>query len=79
MKAGFIAANPTMIRVDWSFVPEESKETIAEEAPEEGEVSGAARASEDIMVLDEQMPAPAKQLTNDQAPPGDLALPDQLD
>ncbi|GMN64596.1 hypothetical protein TIFTF001_033669 [Ficus carica] len=32
MKAGFIAANPSLVGVDWSFVPEESEETAAEGA-----------------------------------------------
>ncbi|GMN47283.1 hypothetical protein TIFTF001_016463 [Ficus carica] len=41
------------LRVDWSFVPEESEETAAEGAVEEGEVTGAAPAPENVVVLDD--------------------------
>ncbi|GMN51469.1 hypothetical protein TIFTF001_020610 [Ficus carica] len=34
MKAGFTAANPSLVGVDWSFVPAESEETVAEDPPE---------------------------------------------
>jgi hypothetical protein len=54
MKAGFTAANPGLVGVDWSFVPAESEETVAEEAPEEGEVTGAVRELEDLIVIDDQ-------------------------
>ena len=53
MKAGFRIANPSVVGVDWSFVPEESGETAAAEIIEEGEVSGAARAPEEVVVLDD--------------------------
>ncbi|GMN67186.1 hypothetical protein TIFTF001_036426 [Ficus carica] len=36
LKAGFTAANPSLIGVDWSFVLVESEETVAEDPPEEG-------------------------------------------
>ncbi|GMN38328.1 hypothetical protein TIFTF001_007553 [Ficus carica] len=55
MKAGFTTANPWLVGVDWSFVPAESEETVAEDPPEEGEVTGAARDIEDIIVLDDQV------------------------
>ncbi|GMN39806.1 hypothetical protein TIFTF001_009036 [Ficus carica] len=62
MKAGFTKANPLLVGVDWFFVPTESEETAAEEVPEEGEVSGAARAPEDLVVLDDpEEPATPKQ------------------
>ncbi|GMN27154.1 hypothetical protein TIFTF001_040988 [Ficus carica] len=54
MKAGFTAANPSLVGVDWSFVLAESEETATEEVPKEGEVSGAARAPEDVVILDDQ-------------------------
>ena len=55
MKAGFRLYNPTLVDVNWSFVPEESGETAAEELEvEEGEVTGAAHASEEVVVLDDQ-------------------------
>ncbi|GMN39653.1 hypothetical protein TIFTF001_008879 [Ficus carica] len=38
MKVGFTAANPSLVGVDWSFVPAESEETIAEK------ILGLARA-----------------------------------
>ncbi|GMN66519.1 hypothetical protein TIFTF001_035583 [Ficus carica] len=50
MKAGFIAANPSLVGVDWSFVPEESEGTAAEGAVEEGEVTGAAPAPENMVL-----------------------------
>ena len=59
MKAGFTVSNPTVTGVDWSFVPEISRETTTEEeeAPqvevEEGEVTGGARATEDVVILNE--------------------------
>ncbi|GMN46314.1 hypothetical protein TIFTF001_015505 [Ficus carica] len=55
MKAGFKAANPSLVGVDWSFVPAESEETVAEDPPKEGEVTGAARDLEDIIILDNQV------------------------
>ncbi|GMN38457.1 hypothetical protein TIFTF001_007699 [Ficus carica] len=55
MKAGFTAANPSLVGVDWSFVPAESEETMAEDPPEEGEVTGAARDLEDVIILDDQV------------------------
>ncbi|GMN57128.1 hypothetical protein TIFTF001_026234 [Ficus carica] len=39
MKASFTAANPSLVGVDWSFVATESEETVAEDPPEEGEVT----------------------------------------
>ncbi|GMN65244.1 hypothetical protein TIFTF001_034319 [Ficus carica] len=65
MKAGFTAANPSLVGVDWSFVQAESEETVAEEPPEEGEVTGTARELEDVIILDDQVveakqPAPAE-------------------
>ncbi|GMN66605.1 hypothetical protein TIFTF001_035669 [Ficus carica] len=67
MKAGFTAANPSLVGVDWSFVLAESEETVAEEPPEEGEVTGTARELEDVIILDDQVteaeqPAPAESL-----------------
>ncbi|GMN59081.1 hypothetical protein TIFTF001_028173 [Ficus carica] len=72
MKLGFTDANPTLVGVNWSFLPEESGETMVEDAPEEGEVSGAVRAPEDVVVLDgdeqstasEQPVAPDQQATH---------------
>ncbi|GMN54061.1 hypothetical protein TIFTF001_023206 [Ficus carica] len=55
MKAGFTAANPSLVGVDWSFVLAESEEIMAEDPPEEGEVTGAARDLEDVIVLDDQV------------------------
>ncbi|GMN19424.1 hypothetical protein TIFTF001_042873 [Ficus carica] len=54
MKAGFTAANPSLVDVNWSFVPAESEETVAEDPLEEGEVTGAARDPEEVIVLDDQ-------------------------
>ncbi|GMN54097.1 hypothetical protein TIFTF001_023230 [Ficus carica] len=57
MKVGFALANPTVIGVDWSFVPEVSGDTVVEEgqAPEaeEGEVTGGANVAEEVVILDE--------------------------
>ncbi|GMN58138.1 hypothetical protein TIFTF001_027232 [Ficus carica] len=87
MKLGFTDANPTLVGVNWSFLPEESGETMVEDAPEEGEVSGAVRAPEDVVVLDgdeqptasEQPVAPDQQATHTfDITIGDL-FPDQLD
>ncbi|GMN62591.1 hypothetical protein TIFTF001_031663 [Ficus carica] len=87
MKLGFTDANPTLVGVNWSFLPEESRETLVEDAPEKGEVSGAVRASEDVVVLDgdeeptasEQPVAPDQQATHTlDITIGDL-FPDQLD
>lgn len=58
MKARFTAANPGLVGVDWSFVSAESEETVAEEVPEEGEVTGAARELEDLIVIDDQVSGP---------------------
>ncbi|GMN66783.1 hypothetical protein TIFTF001_035843 [Ficus carica] len=55
MKAGFTAANPSLVGVDWSFVPAESEETVAEDPPEEGEVTSTARDLEDVIILDDQV------------------------
>ncbi|GMN31358.1 hypothetical protein TIFTF001_044569 [Ficus carica] len=54
MKAGFTAANPSLVDVNWSFVPAESEETVAEDPPKEGEVTGAARDPEEVIDLDDQ-------------------------
>ncbi|GMN60138.1 hypothetical protein TIFTF001_029205 [Ficus carica] len=85
MKAGFTAANPSLVGVNWSFVPAESEETVAEDPPEEGEVTGAARDLEDIIVLDDQVaetkpPLPAKPLPAEPAQAAATAEPepDQL-
>ncbi|GMN27968.1 hypothetical protein TIFTF001_049417 [Ficus carica] len=86
MKAGFIAANPSLVGVDWSFVPEESEETAAEGVAEEGEVTSAAPALENVVVLDDpDQPAAAEQPVIDQptSPGLDMLMsdlfPDQLD
>ncbi|GMN20858.1 hypothetical protein TIFTF001_044685 [Ficus carica] len=92
MKAGFIAANPSLVGVDWSFVSEKSEETAVEGAVEEGEVTGAAPAPENVVVLDDpdQPEAPdqavaAEQPAADQptSPALDVSMsdlfPDQLD
>ncbi|GMN48525.1 hypothetical protein TIFTF001_017705 [Ficus carica] len=92
IKAGFITANPSLVGVDWSFVPEESEETAAEGAAEEGEVTGAAPAPENVVVLDDpdqpeapDQPAAAEQPAMDQptSPGLDVSMsdlfPDQLD
>ncbi|GMN22474.1 hypothetical protein TIFTF001_040262 [Ficus carica] len=55
MKAGFTAANPSLVGVDWSFVPAVSEETVPGDPPEEGEVTGAARDPEDVIILDDQV------------------------
>nr|GMN65922.1 hypothetical protein TIFTF001_034987 [Ficus carica] len=62
MKAGFISANPTLVDVNWSFVPEESEEPGVEGEAEEGEVTGAAPAPENLVVIDDpdQPEAPAQ-------------------
>ncbi|GMN61367.1 hypothetical protein TIFTF001_030454 [Ficus carica] len=65
MKAGFTAANPSLVGVDWSFMPVEFEETVAEEPPEEGEVTDTARELGDVIILDDQVtepeqPAPAE-------------------
>nr|GMN67058.1 hypothetical protein TIFTF001_036115 [Ficus carica] len=87
MKLGFTDANPTLVGVNWSFLPEESGETMVEDASEEGEVSGAVRAPEEVVVLDgDEQPAAAEQpVAPDQQATrtlditiGDLS-PDQLD
>ena len=53
MKAGFVLTNPMVIGVDWSFVPEISRETAVEEegtgAVEEGEVIRAVRGSQEVV------------------------------
>ncbi|GMN52756.1 hypothetical protein TIFTF001_021886 [Ficus carica] len=89
MKAGFTVANPSLVGVDWSFVSAESEETAAEEVPEEGEVSSAARAPEDVVVLDdpdepatpEQPVIPEQPIVPEQPTSVQLgfSLPDQLD
>lgn len=92
IKAGFRQANLSM--VDWSYVPEECGETAVEEVPEEGEVSGATRVPEGVVVLnDPEQPVapeiPAEQSSGQQpdehpvAPAlvsgSDFPLPDQID
>ena len=63
MKAGFHLTNPHITGVDWSFAPEPSKETVAEDegAPrvEEGEVTGDTMEIEDVIVLNEPEQPPA--------------------
>ncbi|GMN28905.1 hypothetical protein TIFTF001_049481 [Ficus carica] len=68
MKAGFISANPTLVDVNWSFVPEESEEPGVEGDAEEGEVTGAAPAPENLVVIDDpdQPEAPAQPEAPDQ-------------
>ncbi|GMN72669.1 hypothetical protein TIFTF001_053592, partial [Ficus carica] len=68
MKAGFISANPTLVDVNWSFVPEESEEPAVEGEAEEGEVTGAAPAPENLVVIDDpdQPEAPAQPEAPDQ-------------
>ncbi|GMN69542.1 hypothetical protein TIFTF001_038591 [Ficus carica] len=62
MKAGFISTNPSLVNVNWSFVPEESEEPAVEGAAAEGEVTGAAPAPENLVVIDDpdQPEAPAQ-------------------
>ncbi|GMN47960.1 hypothetical protein TIFTF001_017134 [Ficus carica] len=86
MKADFIATNPSLVGVDWSFVPEELEETAAEGAVEEGEVTGAAPAPENVVVLDDlDQPEVPDQSAADQptSPALDVSMsdlfPDQLD
>ncbi|GMN22435.1 hypothetical protein TIFTF001_047435 [Ficus carica] len=74
MKAGFISANPSLVDVNWSFVPEESEETAVEGAAEEGEVTGAAPAPGNLVVIDDpdqpeapDQPAAAEQPIIDQS------------
>lgn len=54
MKAGFTLANPSLVRVDWSFVPEDFEDEL-----EEGELPGVSLPG-DAIVLDEpeQHPSP---------------------
>ncbi|GMN21565.1 hypothetical protein TIFTF001_043343 [Ficus carica] len=68
MKADFISANPTLVDVNWSFVPEESEEPAVEGEAEEGEVTGAAPAPENLVVIDDpdQLEAPAQPEAPDQ-------------
>ncbi|GMN51145.1 hypothetical protein TIFTF001_020299 [Ficus carica] len=94
IKVGFIATNPSLVGVDWSFVPEESEKIAVDEAFEEGEVSGAARLPENMVVLDDpgqsdipeqavalEQPVPPVQPDDEQptTPARDFAFPDQLD
>ncbi|GMN73981.1 hypothetical protein TIFTF001_055760 [Ficus carica] len=92
MKAGFFSANPSLVDVNWSFVPEESEEPAVEGAAEEGEVTSAAPAPENLVVIDDpdqpeapDQPAAAEQPAIDQPTfPGlDVSIsdlfPDQLD
>ncbi|GMN73026.1 hypothetical protein TIFTF001_053629, partial [Ficus carica] len=59
MNADFTVKNLTVIRIDWSFVPEVLGETATEEdgaangGAEEGEVTGAERVAEDVVIIDE--------------------------
>ncbi|GMN61201.1 hypothetical protein TIFTF001_030284 [Ficus carica] len=78
MKAGFIAT-PSLVGVDWSFVPEESEETAAEGALEEGEASGAAPVPENVVVLDDpEQPVATEQPAVDQptSPALDVSISD---
>ena len=82
MKARFTMANPSVVGVNWSFVPEESEETAAEEVQKEGEVSGAVRVPEDVVVLDDPVqPVATEQPTTPvlNVPASNFTLPDQLD
>ncbi|GMN64581.1 hypothetical protein TIFTF001_033663 [Ficus carica] len=94
MKAGFIEANPSLVGVNWSFVPEESEDTAVEGAAEEGEVTGATPAPENLVVIDDpdqseapDQPAaaeqPAEQPDQPTSPGLDVSIsdlfPDQLD
>ncbi|GMN67534.1 hypothetical protein TIFTF001_036587 [Ficus carica] len=58
MKAGFTTVNPSLVEVDWSFVPAESEETVTEEPPKEGEVTGIVRELWDVIILDDQVIEP---------------------
>ena len=77
MKAGFATSNPTMTRVDWSFVPEVYGETAVEvgeaqlEAEEE-ELNGGAQVVEDVVILDKLEARDDQAALLDQA-----AFPDQ--
>ncbi|GMN65434.1 hypothetical protein TIFTF001_034490 [Ficus carica] len=64
----FISANPSLVDVNWSFVPEESEEPAVEGAVEEGEVTGAAPVPENLVVIDDpdQPEAPAQPEAPDQ-------------
>ena len=59
MKASFAITNPTLTRVDWSFIPKVFGETTTKEGQtppkgaEEGEVTGAIHIAEDVVVFDE--------------------------
>nr|GMN73997.1 hypothetical protein TIFTF001_052293 [Ficus carica]GMN74001.1 hypothetical protein TIFTF001_052294 [Ficus carica] len=92
MKAGFIEAKPSLVGVNWSFVPEESEDTAIEGAAEEGEVTGATPAPENLVVIDDPdqpeapvQPAATEQPIVDQptSPGLDVSMsdlfPDQLD
>ncbi|GMN20967.1 hypothetical protein TIFTF001_040008 [Ficus carica] len=92
MKAGFISANPSLVGVNWSFVPEESEDTVVEGAAEEGEVTGATPAPENVVVIDDPdqaealvQPAATEQpIVGQPTSPGlDMSMsdlfPDQLD
>ncbi|GMN63957.1 hypothetical protein TIFTF001_033009 [Ficus carica] len=68
MKAGFTTANPSLVGVDWSFVIAESEEMVAEDPPEEGEVTGAARDLEDVIVLDDQVVVDDDQVAETEPP-----------
>ena len=58
MKPRFTAANSGKVGVNWSFVLVESEETVAEDVPEEEEVTGAARELEELIVIDDQVSEP---------------------
>ena len=92
MKACFIDRNPSLVGVDWSFVPSWSEETATEEPMEEGEVSGPVPVPEDVVVVDEPTPpeVPEQAAAPEQPPPVqptspglDITMvdlfPDQLD
>ncbi|GMN65893.1 hypothetical protein TIFTF001_034952 [Ficus carica] len=76
MKARFTTANPGLVGVDWSFVSAESKEIVAEEVPEEGEVTGAARELDDLIVIDDQVSGPEQpDMPKPQATPAEPQQP----
>ncbi|GMN53243.1 hypothetical protein TIFTF001_022391 [Ficus carica] len=74
MKTSFTLANPMLIGLDWSFMPEISGETVAEgeeavvREGEKGEVVKSTRSADDVVVIEQPEP-PTDQPTSDQ---GDL-------
>ena len=71
MKACFIDSNPSLVGVDWSFVPSWSEETAAEEPLEEGEVAGPAPAPEVVVVDEPEQPEAPEQPVAPEQPPTD--------